>query len=35
LQALADTAKQLAQQDATELVERFGSMGVRRLNLAA
>jgi len=35
LQALADTARQLAQQDATELVERFGSMGVRRLNLAA
>jgi hypothetical protein len=35
LQALADTARQLAQQDATELVQRFGALGVRRLNLAA
>jgi hypothetical protein len=35
LQALANTARQLAQQDATELVQRFGSLGVRKLNLAA
>ena len=35
LQALADTARQLAQQDATELVQRFGSLGIRKLNLAA
>jgi hypothetical protein len=35
LQALSDTARQLAQQDATELVQRFGSLGVRRFNLAA
>ncbi|MBI2946134.1 MAG: hypothetical protein HYY23_00685 [Verrucomicrobia bacterium] len=35
LQALSATARQLAQQDATELVQRFGSQGVRRFNLAA
>ena len=35
LQGLADTARQLAQQDATELVQRFGALGVRRFNLAA
>ena len=35
LQALANTARQLAQQDATELVQRFGSLGIRKLNLAA
>ena len=35
LQALGETARQLAQQDATELVQRFGSLGVRRFNLAA
>ena len=35
LSQLADTARQLAKQDATELVQRFGSMGVRKFNLAA
>ena len=35
LRALADKARQLAQQDVTELVQRFGSLGVRRFNLAA
>ena len=32
---LRDTARELAQQDATEIVARFGQMGVRRFNLAA
>lgn len=32
---LRDTAKQLARQDATELVQRFGELGRRRFNLAA
>jgi hypothetical protein len=32
---LADTARQLAQQDAQEIVSRFGQMGVRKFNLAA
>lgn len=35
LQALAQTARDLAQQDSRELVERFGQMGHRRLHLAA
>jgi hypothetical protein len=35
LQALAGTARDLAQQDARELVERFGQVGQRRLILAA
>jgi len=35
LSRLADTARQLAQQDATELVQRFGQVGVRKFNLAA
>jgi hypothetical protein len=32
---LRDTAHELARQDATEIVERFGAMGRRRFNLAA
>ena len=32
---LRDTARDMAQQDASEIVERFGQMGVRRFNLAA
>jgi hypothetical protein len=32
---LADTARQLASQDTREIVERFGSLGQRRLHLAA
>ena len=32
---LRDTARQLATQDATELVQRFGELGRRRLHLAA
>ena len=35
LTQLADHARQLAKQDATELVQRFGSLGVRKFNLAA
>jgi len=35
LQQLAAQARQLAQQDATELVERFGELGRRRFALAA
>ena len=35
LSRLAGEARQLAQQDATELVERLGGMGQRRFNLAA
>jgi hypothetical protein len=35
LTALAQTARDLAQQDSRELVERFGQLGCRRLNLAA
>ena len=35
LSRLADTARQLAQQDAIELVQRFGQIGVRKFNLAA
>ncbi len=35
LTALAQTARDMAQQDARELVERFGQLGHRRLNLAA
>jgi hypothetical protein len=35
LSRLADTARQLAQQDASELVQRFGQVGVRKFNLAA
>lgn len=35
LEALAQTARDLAQQDSRELVERFGQMGYRRLHLAA
>ena len=35
LQGLADTARQLAGQDAREIVERFGNLGQRRLHLAA
>jgi len=35
LHALSDTAKQLAEQDAREVVERFGNLGQRRLHLAA
>lgn len=35
LHALAQTARDLAQQDSRELVERFGQMGHRRLVLAA
>ena len=32
---LRDTARELAQQDASEIVASFGQMGVRRFNLAA
>jgi hypothetical protein len=35
LKGLADTARELAQQDNHELVERFGQLGLRKLNLAA
>jgi uncharacterized membrane-anchored protein YjiN (DUF445 family) len=35
LQQLRQQASELAKQDATELVQRFGSMGVRKFNLAA
>jgi hypothetical protein len=35
LTALAQTARDLAQQDSRELVERFGQLGHRRLHLAA
>jgi hypothetical protein len=35
LSALANTARQMAKQDATELVQRFGQVGVRKFNLAA
>ncbi len=35
LQGLAKTARELAQQDNRELVERFGQMGQRRFHLAA
>jgi hypothetical protein len=35
LTALAQTARELAQQDSRGLVERFGQLGRRRLNLAA
>ncbi len=35
LQDLAQVAQELAQQDARELVERFGQMGHRKLHLAA
>jgi len=34
LSALADTARQLATQDARDVVERFGQLGQRRLHLA-
>lgn len=35
LQQLRQQASELARQDATQLVQRFGSMGVRKFNLAA
>lgn len=35
LSQLANQARQLAQQDASELVQRFGSIGRRKFNLAA
>jgi hypothetical protein len=35
LSSLANQAKQLAKQDAIELVNRFGEMGRRKFNLAA
>ncbi len=35
LEALAQTARDMAQQDSRELVERFGQLGHRRLHLAA
>jgi hypothetical protein len=35
LAQLANQAKQLAKQDATELVQRFGELGRRKFNLAA
>jgi hypothetical protein len=35
LEALAQTARDLAQQDSREIVERFGQLGHRRLHLAA
>jgi hypothetical protein len=35
LQQLRQQASELAKQDATELVQRFGNLGVRKFNLAA
>ncbi len=35
IRQLADTALELAKQDTTEIVERFGRMGARRFHLAA
>lgn len=35
LSRLADTARQLAKEDTTELVQRFGQLGVRKFGLAA
>ena len=35
IRSLADEARQLARSDATEIVERFGQMGVRKFTLAA
>jgi hypothetical protein len=35
LSELADHARELAQQDATELVQQFGALGIRELTLAA
>jgi hypothetical protein len=35
LTALADTARELAKEDTSELVQNFGQMGRRRFNLAA
>ena len=35
LAKLADTARELARQDATELVQRFGGLGRRKFQLAA
>jgi hypothetical protein len=35
LSQLSNTAKEMAKQDATELVQRFGELGKRKFNLAA
>ena len=35
LRGLADTARDMARQDAREVVERFGQLGRRKFNLAA
>jgi len=35
IKALADTTRQMAAQDAQEIVQQFGQMGVRKFNLAA
>ena len=35
IEALANTARQMARQDAQEIVQRFGQLGARRFNLAA
>jgi hypothetical protein len=35
LSQLRDTASQMARQDATELVQRFGELGRRKFHLAA
>jgi hypothetical protein len=35
LSRLATTARQLAKEDTTELVQRFGQLGVRKFGLAA
>ena len=35
LHQLSNTAKEMAKQDATELVQRFGELGRRKFNLAA
>ena len=35
LKQLANQARELAKQDASELVQRFGSLGMRKFNLAA
>ena len=35
IRKLADTAREMARQDAAEIVERFGQLGARKFNLAA
>jgi hypothetical protein len=35
IKSLADTAREMAREDASEIVSRFGQMGVRKFTLAA